>query len=359
MIKHNVIKTLSFALLIATISALQSCTKSSSPAPTIGDWVFNNAFGGGNRSNAVAFGIGGNVYYGTGFSGTFRYSDFWQYNPATGFWTQLNDVPNNPLGPGRSEAIGFSIESSGKGYVGLGYDGINLFKDFYEFDPAANSWTQKADFGTATPALSHPPLGRYGAVAFSMGNYGYVGTGYDNGPRNDFYKYDPSSDTWSQIAGFPGNPRMSALAFVANKRAYVGTGISTGASTLYQKDFYAYDTTINTSTGFPNGWVQKASLENGYDLKRYGAAAFALNDRGYLTTGTYTSPVNTTWEYITDNAPGGLGQWVQKGNFEGAIRTGASGVSINNGTRGFVIGGKNGNTIYNDLWEFFPFSVQE
>lgn len=44
-------------------------------------------------------------------------------------------------------ATGFSINS--KGYIGTGYDG-NSKKDFWEYDPATNSWTQKVHFGEAS-----------------------------------------------------------------------------------------------------------------------------------------------------------------------------------------------------------------
>ena len=45
----------------------------------------------------------------------------------------------------------------------------HLQKDFWEYDPAANTWTQKADFGGTA---------RDGAVGFSIGSKGYIGTGY-------------------------------------------------------------------------------------------------------------------------------------------------------------------------------------
>ena len=44
-----------------------------------------------------------------------------------------------------------------KGYFGTGYDGANKLNDFWEYDPTANNWTQKADF---------PGTARYDAVAF-------------------------------------------------------------------------------------------------------------------------------------------------------------------------------------------------
>src|SRR5205823_1893159 len=48
-------------------------------------------------------------------------------------------------GGGRAYIVGFSIGT--KGYMGTGYDGSTSKKDFWEYDPATDAWTQKADFG--------------------------------------------------------------------------------------------------------------------------------------------------------------------------------------------------------------------
>ena len=47
---------------------------------------------------------------------------------------------------------------------------------------AQNTWLQKADFGGGT---------RFLAVGFSIGNYGYIGTGDATSNQNDFWQYDP------------------------------------------------------------------------------------------------------------------------------------------------------------------------
>jgi hypothetical protein len=98
---------------------------------------------------------------------------------AQGAWTQKADFKEQE----RYGATGFSIDT--KGYIGCGYD--NSFKnDFWEYDPAVNVWTQKADFGGA---------GRSEAVGFSIGNKGYIGLGYWwGGHYKDFWEYDPISN---------------------------------------------------------------------------------------------------------------------------------------------------------------------
>jgi N-acetylneuraminic acid mutarotase len=75
----------------------------------------------------------------------------------------------------RSSAVAFSIGQ--KAYVGTGFDGSHILGDFYELDAGENTWT-KMDF---------PGGCRYEAVAFSIGNLGYLGTGFDgNTALKDF-----------------------------------------------------------------------------------------------------------------------------------------------------------------------------
>ena len=47
-----------------------------------------------------------------------------------------------------------------------------LFAVCLNHNYAQNTWKKKADFGGGA---------RYGAVGFSIGSKGYIGTGYDNG----------------------------------------------------------------------------------------------------------------------------------------------------------------------------------
>ena len=75
------------------------------------------------------------------------------------------------------------------------YRALQLFIDmiFGKFDATQNLWTQKANF---------PGIGRVGARAFAIGNFGYAGTGWSPIPQSDFYKYDPINNIWSAITSF-------------------------------------------------------------------------------------------------------------------------------------------------------------
>src|ERR1043166_2386581 len=79
---------------------------------------------------------------------------------------------------------------------------------------AQYSWMQQTNFGGTA---------RYGSVAFSIGNYGYVGTGWDGSVfQNDFWQFDPSTNSWTQKANFGGGPRHGATGFSIGAKGYAG-----------------------------------------------------------------------------------------------------------------------------------------
>jgi hypothetical protein len=292
-------------------------------------WTQKADFGGSGRYGAVAFSIGNKGYLGTGY---LDYStptnDFWEYDQAANTWTQKASFS----GGARGNAVGFSIGS--KGYVGtgatssLGNGGTN---DFWEYDPAANAWVRKANFGGGI---------RSGAVGFSLGSKGYVGTGTNDGNNytKDFWEYDPATDSWTRKNDFGGSARFYATGFGLGSKGYLGTGAD--ANFNFTKDFWEYDPTANA-------WTQKADFGgSARDL----AASFSIGTKGYLGTGYGDgfSFFNDFWEYDpTANA------WVRKANFGGGARCWDAGFAI--GTKGYIGTGYKGDyTFGNDLWEYTP-----
>ncbi len=116
----------------------------------------------------------------------------------------------------RNGAAGFAVGS--KGYVTTGYTvykdddpmhtgGYAYLKDTWEYDPATNEWRQMDDY---------PGDARINAIAFTIGNYGYVGTGQskDDKQTKDFYRFDPtapSGSQWSIVNGFGGQKKSRLL----------------------------------------------------------------------------------------------------------------------------------------------------
>jgi len=183
------------------------------------------------------------------------------YIAIDNWWTQKADFG----GTARTGAVAFSIGS--KGYVGTGRDSV-VKKDFWEYDPTGNTWTQKADFGGN---------GRYGASGFSVGTKGYIGCGSAGGTyKKDFWEYDPSIDVWTQKADFGGIARLYAIGIGTSIKGYIGCG---QYSATFFKDFWEYDPTGNT-------WTQKADFGGTSRSVMFG---FSIDDNVYAGTGWNSS----------------------------------------------------------------------
>src|SRR5688572_28765003 len=67
------------------------------------------------------------------------------------------------------------------------------------------------------------------AVGFAIGSTGYIGLGWNPMAVKNFYKYNPTTNSWSPIAQFPGNNIGYAEGFSINGRGHVAVGQSTSA----------------------------------------------------------------------------------------------------------------------------------
>ena len=222
------------------------------------------------RFCAVAETVGEKIYAGLGYNsnGFFTVTDDWyEYDVATNKWTKKQSFPTDA----RANAISFSI--NGKIYVGLGTnynraDKVQTYTDFFEYDPATDKWTAKADFPTA---------GRDQPVFFTIANKGYVGTGNTNpssatSVKSDFWEYDPATNKWSAKADFPSTSRCRALGFAIGNKGYLGGGEDSNVSKL--SDFFEYDPTTNS-------WKQKSPISVAVSRSR----GFAFNGIGYVVGG--------------------------------------------------------------------------
>lgn len=220
------------------------------------------------REDAVQFSIGGKVYVGMGNeSGTSTpLTDFWQYDPASDAWTRKADFPGTP----RTDMVCFTIGD--KGYVGLGNYNDTLYTEFWEYDDSLDAWTQLNDF---------PGSARKSAVGMSIGGKGYVGTGMAAGvPLADFWEYEPATATWTQKEDIPV-ARYNAEGFSLLGKGYIGLG----SDTTVLSDFWEYDTVANT-------WTQKT------DVPQLGAAHFNVPSAGYAVNGKgYFVTAGAVWEY--------------------------------------------------------------
>lgn len=138
-------------------------------------------------------------------------------------------------------AIGFEL--NGEGYVGTGYRSDIGWSstDFHKYDPATDSWTQIADVAIDPIEGALP---RMESTGFGLNGKGYVVTGVtissgDN--YKDFWEYDPNTDAWIRLEDFPGTARRYMSATTLNGFAYVGLGTN---GTNF-KDFWRYDLALS------------------------------------------------------------------------------------------------------------------
>lgn len=187
---------------------------------------------------------------------------------SQGAWRSMTD-----LSTGRNFVSTFVIGQYA--YMCLGNTGnLVAANDCWQYDPSTDTWTQMANYGGSA---------RWGAAQFVVGDRAWVGTGRNGGGTslNDIYMYDPAANTWTQKANFSGAARRGATAFSVDDKGYMGCGWN-GSS--YYNDIYQYDTTNDS-------WSQKSSVGGGgfnYPM------SFTYNGKGYLGCGYSSS------SYLTD-----------------------------------------------------------
>ena len=249
-------------------------------------WNQKTGYPGVGRHRASGISIGQKAYYGLGHvsSGTaadIGFQDWWEFDPATNSWTQKADYPHWSHG-----ATGFTIGN--KGYMGSGTSedaSVLPCNDFYEFDPVANTWT----------AIANCPLNGDGHVSFTINGIGYLGLGYSGA---SLYAYNPITNMWvTKTSAMPGGWYGSA--FVINDKAYY---IPSYSNTLYE---------YNPAT---NSVITKAPF---IGIARIAGAAFSVRGQGYFGLGTlafdspddlkdfyFYDPITNVWDTILKSFPG-------------------------------------------------------
>ena len=263
---------------------------------------------------------------------------------------------------GRHRATGFSIGN--KGYAGLGhYNGTGLnviYKDWWEFDPATNSWSQKADY------IGNNGNGNYGVISFGLDNLGFVGGGQIN-TSPEFYKFDPIANTWTPAAACPSAP-SNLYGFAIDNNGYY----------ISWNTMYKYDPVLDQWTTLPTlpfsvgSWSSAFSIDgigyvkDYYDLWKYdpvtglweqkaaspgsavsASVSFTHMGKGYVVsgfTGAWSDVVSEVCEYDPVND-----SWVLLDEFPGSSRRFAVGFTV--GNRSYLGLGTNG-TNFSDFWEF-------
>ncbi len=192
-------------------------------------------------------------------------SETWsdQYVTVASPWEKIKDMPV----PGLKYPVTFAIGD--KFYVALGYNDCFtgekiLSKEVWEYDPATNFWTRKADF---------PGEGRFMAITGVVNEKAIVGMGLKSEflpVLYDFWMYDPVSDQWEQIQSlYPGGE--APVYFTADNRFFC----SFDPPTQFDNDveFFEYD--AGTDSWNMVGYLPKVNHTGP-------PACFETNGKGYM-----------------------------------------------------------------------------
>ncbi|MBP1639717.1 MAG: Kelch repeat type 1-containing protein [Bacteroidetes bacterium] len=247
---------------------------------------------------------------------------------------------------GRASAVAFAIGD--KGYVALGRNSNGTYlNDCWQYSPGSDTWTQKADF---------PGKVRVKAVAATVDGIAYAGLGYSPNANGyvdttaylkDFWMYDAGQDQWTRRADFPTRFTSACAAFVYDHALYVGSGFGWApGATIPSTSPYIWKYTPTENT-----WTRMPLFPGNQRLAPVGCAG---DDHCYFGTGFQMFSYNDWWEYTPST-----GKWAQKQSLPGHGRENAVAFTLNN--RYIVATGRyfRGNTYPNqylrsDLLEYDP-----
>ncbi len=213
-------------------------------------WIQLQNFPAVGRGYSYGVTVGDKAYMGLGSTSNGLYpNDWWQYDMNNDTWVQLQNFP----GDGRNHPAMVAINN--KIYMGCGSNDNGNLGDWWEYDISNNSWAQKTNI-----------IGnnRHHPFYFGIGDYVYVGFGHGSvtGPGsnpssnsyiyNDFYRYNPNSDTWTQLADFPSEARVAGTQFAYNGKGYILSGDGDDHGPLTDGEFWEYNPVSDT-------WNQLAS----------------------------------------------------------------------------------------------------
>jgi len=276
-------------------------TMASIPGATVGSTNYNT-----NptsiRYSSFAFSIGNMGYIGGGMypingqnatGATYWRSDFWEYNPSSNSWTQKADIINyysvnvsntysaTTNNGGIIEARGFSV--GGKGYFiggrtrnnsgGIIYSGY-----FQEYDPASNTWTDRASALNSACDLVYCKA----PATFTINGVAYVGSAqtssntangcnYNNNAvynqSRKWYRFDQNTMTFSNIPDYPGTLQVNPVGFGGKNKGFL----------IERNELWKYDPSANTWTNTQCFYPNNVYTNN--------QASFTIGDFAYIGGG--------------------------------------------------------------------------
>ena len=262
-----------------------------------------------------------------------RQPDFFSYNPVNDSWKALAPWPTGTEGklPGKG-SVGCA-DGNGVIYATKG----NNKQGFWKYDAAANAWTQVKDVPLG-PSNKKVKGGTDIVWAYRGGiGYAYLLKGY----KNEFWRYDPAADFWSQLPDAPVGVYLkwdngSWLAYDGDKTIY--------AHKAGHHEFWKYDTEKDS-------WSPTALLA----MPISGSAGSKKSKDGgcgtYLDAAIYALKGGNTqefWKYTVSSNSWAEKETIPRGTFKKKVKAGGDIVTA--GTDLYAIKGNKSN----DFWMYTP-----
>nr|WP_239057065.1 kelch repeat-containing protein [Paludibacter sp. 221] len=157
----------------------------------------------------------GEIYVGMGFHGLSFGHEWCKYTPETNEWTVLNNFP------GVARFGGVACSNGENVFFGTGYCTENI-SDWWIYYPEADTWKEQKNM---------PDKGRINPVALSVKKRIFVSTGrFFRGTltgghlKNDIIEYDIEKNIWYNQGRIPAPERENAIAFTIGNKGYIGLG---------------------------------------------------------------------------------------------------------------------------------------
>lgn len=176
----------------------------------------------------------------------------------------------------------------GKAYLFGGRDkNGNYLNEFWQYNPQTNTWT---DLG------SNPLSPRVKCVCAAYAGALYIGLGFGQGGvyekesyLRDWWKYDPSTNTWTQLADYESRRTISPVPYICGERIYT----IYGTDGCFSRDITYYDVPTDTWHTEPEDWHRAKSV--------FGGVGTAIQGRCFFGLGNNTHNLNQWFEVYLPN----------------------------------------------------------
>ena len=325
-------------------------------------------------TGSVVLAAGSKIYFGTGRVGSYLFSpgtsmnqwsgQFWSYDPTANSWSAMPGWSAGGNG-GLEGGCGFVL--NGKLYVGGGNNNFSGGSSIFRvFDPAQNAWNTLGNL-TGYPQSY---LANSWCVGFAVGSKGYGLT------TSGMLEYEPTTDMWSFLgmlpsgvspnnttmigvasyayACIPGNPqnfrRFDPTTNTWADLAAIPDAAASGPLYALAGKIYARSSVVWEYNIATNIWTQKGPF-NGTSQFQY---AVAVGNKGYVLTTSTCGGCGSTGSGLLEVYEHDVATdaWSYKRPLGSMARSGASAMVING--KVYVGGGHSACAYFNDWWEYDP-----